>query len=85
MFGIYVVVGHHAYVSCRFWKPPRAGEVMPKVCLGPERTMETNLIYASTGYPKYVDNPKEIWSQICKDLHTSDRISFERETPNWAT
>ena len=30
MFGIYVVVGHRAYVSCRFWKPPRAGEVLPK-------------------------------------------------------
>ena len=45
--------------------------------------METNLIYASMGYPKYMDNPKEIWLQICKDLHTSDRISFEWETPNW--
>ena len=60
-------------------------EVMPKVCLGPERTIETNLIYASAGCLKYVDNPKEIRLQICKDLHTSDRISFERETPNWAT
>ena len=30
MLGIYVVVGHRADVSCRFWKPPRAGEVLPK-------------------------------------------------------
>jgi hypothetical protein len=44
--------------------------------------METNLIYTSAGCPKYVDNPKEIRSQICKDLHTSDRISFEQEMPN---
>ena len=42
--------------------------------------METNLIYASMGYPKYMDNPKEIWLQICKDLHTSDRISFGLST-----
>jgi hypothetical protein len=27
---IYVVVGHRAVVSCRFWKPHRAGEVLPK-------------------------------------------------------
>jgi hypothetical protein len=60
-------------------------EVMPKVCLGPKRTMETNLIYTSVGCPKYVDNTKDIRSQICKDLHISDRISFERETPNWAS
>ena len=65
--------------------PENNREVMPKVYLGSERTMETNLIYASVRCPKYVDNPKEIRSQICKDLHTSDRISFERETPNWAT
>ena len=25
-----VDVGVHAVVSCRFWKPPRAGEVLPK-------------------------------------------------------
>ena len=37
-------------------------EVMPKVYLGSERTMETNLIYASVRCPKYVDNPKEIRS-----------------------
>ena len=60
-------------------------EVMLKVCLGPERTMETNLIYASTGCPKNVDNLKQIRSQICKDAHTSDRICFGRETPNWVT
>ena len=42
--------------------PENNREVMPKVCLGPERTMETNLIYASAGCPKYVDNPKEIRS-----------------------
>ena len=65
--------------------PENNREVMLKVYLGPERTMETNLIYISAGYPKYVDNLKEIRSQICKDLHTSDHISFEREMPNWAT
>ena len=37
------------------------------------------------GYPKNVDNPKQIRSQICKDPHTYDRISFGRETPNWAS
>jgi hypothetical protein len=42
--------------------PENNRDVMPKVCLGPERTMETNLIYASVGYQKYVDNPKEIRS-----------------------
>ena len=44
--------------------------------------METNLIYASAGYPKNVDNPKQIRSQIYKDLYTSNHISFGRETPN---
>jgi len=33
-------------------------EVMPKFYLGLEQTMETNLVYASTGYPKNVDNLK---------------------------
>jgi hypothetical protein len=47
-----------------------------------EQSMETNLNYTSVGYPKNVDNLKEIRSQICKGLHTSDRISFEWETPN---
>jgi len=57
-------------------------EVMPKLCLGLEQTMETNLIYASAGCPQNVDNPKQILLYICKDLHTSNRISFGRETPN---
>ena len=29
-----------------------------------------------------MDNSKQIQSYICKDLHISNRISFERETPN---
>ena len=65
--------------------PENNKEVMPKVCLGQERNMETNLIYASAGCPKNVDNPKQIRSQICKDPHTSDHICFGRETPNWVT
>jgi hypothetical protein len=44
--------------------PENNREVMPKVYLRPERTMETNLIYASVGCPKYMDNPKEIRPQI---------------------
>jgi hypothetical protein len=55
---------------------------MLKLSLEQEQSMKTNLNYASAGYPKSVDNPKEIWSQICKGLHISDHISFERETPN---
>jgi hypothetical protein len=27
---VYVVVGHRVVVSCRFWKPHRVGEVLPK-------------------------------------------------------
>jgi hypothetical protein len=38
--------------------PKNNREVMLKVYLGLERTMETNLNYASTGCPKNVDNPK---------------------------
>jgi len=33
MFGIYVVVGHRVYVSCRFRKPPCSGEVLPNFSL----------------------------------------------------
>jgi len=40
-------------------------------------------IYASAGCPKNVDNPKQVRNLVCKDLHTNDRISFGRETPNW--
>jgi hypothetical protein len=47
--------------------------------------METNPIYASSGCPKNVDNSKQIRSKICKDLHISKRISFERETTNKVT
>ena len=43
MFGIYVVVGHRAYVSCRFWKPLRAGEVLPKF------SMDSNLLPFDVG------------------------------------
>jgi hypothetical protein len=25
-----VIVGHHAFLCCRFWKPPHAGEVLLK-------------------------------------------------------
>jgi hypothetical protein len=50
--------------------------------------METNPIYASSGYPKNVDNLKQIRLSICKELHISNHISFKRETPNrvtWST
>jgi len=37
-----------------------SGEVLPKFCLGEERSMETNLIYASAGgirtYPHLLDS-----------------------------
>jgi len=32
--------------------PENNGEMMPKLYLGSEQTMETNLIYASVGRPK---------------------------------
>ena len=35
-----VDVGVRAVVSCRFWKPPRAGEVLPKF------SIESNLFYS---------------------------------------
>ena len=62
--------------------PKNNGKVMSKHHLEPERSMKTNLNYASAGCPKYMDNPKGIQSQICKGPHISDCISFERETPN---
>jgi hypothetical protein len=65
--------------------PENNREVVSILRLRSEQNMETNLIYASAGCPKYVDNPKEIRSLICKDLLTSNRISFEREAPNWVT
>jgi len=65
--------------------PKNNGEVVPKLRLGQERNMEPNLIYAFSGCPKNVDNPKQIPSQICSDPHTSNHICFERETPNWGT
>jgi len=65
--------------------PENNTEVMPKLYLGLEQTMETNLVYASAGCPENVDNPKQIRLYICKDLHTSNRISFRQETPNWVT
>ena len=30
-----VIVGLRAVVFCRFWKPPRAGEVLPKFRIDP--------------------------------------------------
>ena len=59
--------------------------MLPRLCLGWERTMETNPIYTSSGCPNNVDNSKQILPQICKDLHISNRICFERETPNRVT
>jgi hypothetical protein len=59
--------------------------VMPKPLLGPERSMETNPSTDPRAVQKNMDNPKLIRSQICKALHTSNHISFERETPNWGT
>ena len=56
-----------------------------KLCLRSEQSMETNSIYTSSGYPKNVDNSKQIRLSICKELHISSRISFERETPNRVT
>jgi len=40
--------------------PENNKEMMPRFCLGWERTMETNLIYASSGCPNNVDNSKQI-------------------------
>ena len=65
--------------------PENNREELPKLGLGPEQTMETNLVYASAGCPENVDNPKQIRLYIYKDLHTSNRISFGRETPSWVT
>ena len=61
--------------------PENNREMMPKLYLGWEQTMETNPTYASAGCPKNVDNSKQIW----KYLYISNRISFEWETPNWVT
>ena len=47
--------------------------------------METNPIYASSGCPNNMDNSKQIRPQICINLHISNRICFERETPNRVT
>ena len=41
--------------------------------------MKTNHIYAPLGCPNDVDNSKHIRFYICKELHISNRISFERE------
>ena len=65
--------------------PKNNREMMPKLYLGSEQTMETNPTYASVGCPKNMDNSKQIRLSICKELHISNRISFERETPNWVT
>jgi hypothetical protein len=56
---------------------------MPKLHLESRQTMGTSLIYASAGCPSNVDNPKQIQLSTCRDLHTFNRISFGRETPNW--
>jgi hypothetical protein len=63
--------------------PENNREVMPKLRLESEQTMGASLIYASAGCPNNVDNPKQIQLSTCRDLHTSNRISFGRETPNW--
>jgi hypothetical protein len=59
--------------------------VIPKHRLGPKRTKETNPSTYPRAVQKNVDNTKQIRSQICNDLHTSNGISFGRETPNWDT
>jgi hypothetical protein len=41
--GTYVVVGLRAYVLCRFWEPPRAGEVVPKF------SIDTNVLSFCAG------------------------------------
>jgi hypothetical protein len=65
--------------------PENNWEIRPKLCLGWEQTMETNLSTHQRAVQKNVDNSKQIRLSICKDLHTSNRIYFERETPNWVT
>jgi len=40
---IYVVVGLHADILCKFWEPPRAGEVLPKFLV------ETNQLHFLAG------------------------------------
>ena len=62
--------------------PENNREVLPKLLLGPERTMETNPSTHPRAIQKNMDNPKPIRSQIRKDPHTYDRISFGQETPN---
>ena len=58
---------------------------MPKSYLGTEQTMETYSTTHPQTVQKNMDNAKQIRSQICKYLHTTNRISFGRETPNWVT
>ena len=60
--------------------PENNREVMPKLWHGSELTMKTNHIYAPLGCPNDVDNSKHIRFHICKELHISNHISFERET-----
>jgi hypothetical protein len=40
--------------------PENKGEVLSKLCIRSEYTIETDLVYASTGCPKSVDNSKQI-------------------------
>ena len=58
-------------------------EVVSKLCLGQERATKTNPSTHPRAVQKNVDNPKQVQNLVCKDLHTNDRISFGRETPNW--
>ena len=47
--------------------------------------MKTNPSTQPRAVQKNVDNSKHIRLSICKDLHTSNRMYFEQETPNWAS
>ena len=65
MFGIYVVVDHRAYVSCRFWKPPRAEEVLPNFL------MDSNLLpfYVGEGLVGGTQRPRSSSSALLVCLH----------------
>ena len=47
--------------------------------------MQTKPIYTYSGCLKDVDDSKQIRSYICKDMHISNHISFERETSNYVS
>jgi hypothetical protein len=78
-----------------------SGEVLPKFCLGSERSMKTNLIYASAGeirtYPHLLESRNDVQMQflvmllpyiyICQRMENRDWMytGHEQLTPEWLT